>query len=321
MIHNIQNIVIAGAGVMGSSIAQLFAAFSYDVTLYDISPDALEKGRALIAVNQKAAMESGDLTEEKAAEIMRHISFTCKKDRMVSADFLIEAILEQMEAKHSFFREISTLVPENAILTSNTSGLSLTEIAEAVRLPERFCGMHWLNPPHICPLVEVIKSEKTDSRTADIVYDIACDIGRFPVRLQKEVPGFLINRFQFAILREAMNLVENDVATKEDIDHVFKYGLGLRYACLGPFEIADLGGLDTFYQIARYLFCDLSDAKHVHRMLVDLYQNGNFGVKTQKGFYDYGGGRDKEVIRKRDLDFSRLSKYLYGTADSSISPL
>lgn len=315
MIHNIQNIVIAGAGVMGSSIAQLFAAFSYDVTLYDINQDALEKSRALIAVNQKASMETCDLTKEKAAEIMRHISFTCKKDCFASADFLIEAILEKMEAKHSFFREISALVPERTILTSNTSGLSLTEISEAIYLPQRFCGMHWLNPPHICPLIEVIKSEKTSPQTADIVYDIACAIKRFPVLLQKEVPGFLINRFQFAILREAMSLVENGVTTKEDIDHVFKYGLGFRYACLGPFEIADLGGLDTFYQIARYLFCDLSDAKEVHQMLADLYQNGDFGVKTKKGFYDYSNGRDKETVSKRDRDFLKLSKCLYGNAD------
>lgn len=158
----------------------------------------------------------------------------------------------------------------------------------------------------------MVKGEKTKQETADIVYDIACDIHRYPVRLQKEVPGFLVNRFQFAILREAMSLVEAGVAKKEDIDKVFKYGLGLRYACLGPFEIADLGGLDTFYNIASYLFKDISDVGEVHDMLKELYGNGNFGVKSGKGFYDYSKGRDKAILAKRDKDFMKVSKCLFG---------
>ena len=144
-----------------------------------------------------------------------------------------------------------------------------------------------------------------------VVYDLACDIHRYPVCLQKEVPGFLVNRFQFAILREAMSLVEAGVARKEDIDKVFKYGLGLRYACLGPFEIADLGGLDTFYNIAGYLFADISNEKNVHKMLEQLYRDGDYGVKTGKGFYDYGNGRAEEVIAKRDKDFMKVVKCLY----------
>lgn len=311
MVHSIQNIIIAGAGVMGSSMAQLFAAENYTVTLYDINGEALKKSRSLIAVSQQASIKTGDLTEEIAGKINNRIAFTCNKDCFKTADFVIEAIIEKMEAKHRFFEEISPLVPEKAILTSNTSGLSLTEIAKAVLLSGRFCGMHWLNPPHICPLVEVIKGQETTQETADIVYDVACDIHRYPVRLEKEVPGFLVNRFQFAILREAMSLVESGAAKKEDIDNVFKYGLGLRYACLGPFEIADLGGLDTFYRIADYLFPDISDARKVPAMLADLYHKGDYGVKSGKGFYDYSDGRDKEVIAKRDRDFLKISKCLY----------
>lgn len=312
MVHDINNVVIAGAGIMGSSIAQLFAAHEYNVILYDISEEALEKSSSLISVNQAAAMEAGELDEEKAAGIRRRITFSGNKECFQKADFVIEAIIEKMEIKHGFWKEISGIVPETAVLTSNTSGLSLTEIAEAIEKPERFCGMHWLNPPHICPLVEVVKGEKTKQETADIVFDIACDIHRYPVRLQKEVPGFLVNRFQFAILREAMSLVEAGVAKKEDIDKVFKYGLGLRYACLGPFEIADLGGLDTFYNIASYLFNDISNVGEVHDMLKELYGNGNFGVKSGKGFYDYSKGRDKAILAKRDKDFMKVSKCLFG---------
>lgn len=311
MVHNIQNIVIAGAGVMGSSMAQLFALGNYTVTLYDINEEALDKSRSLIAAARRSSINAGELTEEAAKKAGSHITFTCEKNCFQTADFVIEAIIEKMGAKHRFFGEISSLVPEKAILTSNTSGLSLTEISRAVLHPGRFCGMHWLNPPHICPLVEIIKGRETAQETADIVYDVACDIHRYPVRLEKEVPGFLVNRFQFAILREAMSLVESGVAKKEDIDNVFKYGLGLRYACLGPFEIADLGGLDTFYRIAEYLFPDISDAKEVPAMLSELYQKGEYGVKSGKGFYDYSNGRDKEVIAKRDNDFLKVSKCLY----------
>lgn len=322
MVHNMKNIVIAGAGIMGSSIAELFAAFRYKVTLYDINKEALNKSRALIFKDneQDTGMLKAEEKQalEKAQEIRKNILFSSDKECFREADFVIEAIIEKIEIKHRFFEEISCLTPKNAVLTSNTSGLSLAEIAKAVFLPERFCGMHWLNPPHICPLIEVIKGQKTSQETADIVFDVARDIHRFPVRLQKEVPGFLINRFQFAILREAMSLVEDGVATKEDIDNVFKYGLGLRYACLGPFEIADLGGLDTFYRIAEYLFRDLSDTKEIHSMLDDLYCKGEYGVKSGKGFYDYGNGRDIEVIHKRDTDFLKVSKCLYGEREGKI---
>lgn len=296
---------------MGSSMAQLFAGCGYQVALYDISGEAVERSRELIRVNQEAAVQAGELTEEERREVNERIHITCGKDCFTEADFVIEAIIEKMEIKHSFWREISALTPENAVLTSNTSGLSLTRIAEAVKGPERFCGMHWLNPPHICPLVEVIKGEKTSEETAQAVYQMAQDIGRFPVMLKKEVPGFLVNRFQFAVLREAMSLVEAGVCEKEDVDKVFKYGLGLRYACLGPFEIADLGGLDTFYRIAGYLFADISDTKELPPMLAELYEKGDFGVKTGKGFYDYSEGRDQEVISRRDRDFMKISKCLF----------
>ena len=311
MIEDRKHIAIAGAGVMGSSMAQLFAANGYQVILYDISEEAVIKSRDLIRTDQEAAIQAGELTEEERKEIEEHICSTCEKECFKEADFVIEAIIEKMEVKHSFWREVSALVPDRAILTSNTSGLPLTQIAEAVKMPERFCGMHWLNPPHICPLVEVIKGEKTSEKTAEVVCQIAEDIGHFPVMLKKEVPGFLVNRFQFAVLREAMSLVEAGICEKEDVDKVFKYGLGLRYACLGPFEIADLGGLDTFYRIAGYLFSDISDKKDVHFMLKELYEKGDYGVKTGKGFYDNSDGKDVEVLSKRDRDFMKVSKCLF----------
>ena len=306
-----EKIVIAGAGIMGASIAQVFAGKGYEVTLYDIGKAALEKGRELILLNQKTAREEGVLSEKDCEEQRSRIRFSDSQECFRASDFVIEAIVENKEIKKKFWKDVSAVASDSAIFTTNTSGLSITELSEAVCRPERFCGLHWLNPPHICPLVEIICGRDTGEETVEKVKQMSEDVGKVPVVLKKEVPGFLINRFQFAVLREAMSLVETQAATMEDIDRVFKYGLGMRYACLGPFEIADLGGLDTFYRIASYLFPDLSDTKEVPRMLADLAENGAYGVKTGKGFYDYSGGKDREMIEWRDRAFLKIDHCLY----------
>lgn len=311
-IEDIKNVVIAGAGVMGSSMAQNFAQYGYKVSLYDLKDEFLERSKNLIEINQKTSVEKGILTQSESAELLNNIKFTCEKDCFKEADLVVEAIIENIDIKHSFWKEVSEAAPKQAILTTNTSGLSITKIAEAVELPERFCGMHWINPPHIIPLIEVINGDKTAPETSKLVYDISNHIGKKPIMINKDAAGFVLNRFQFAILREAMHIIEQGIASKEDIDNVFKYGLGIRYACLGPLEIADLGGLDTFYNISSYLFKDLSDTKDVSSILSELAKNGEYGVKSGKGFYDYSNGRDKEVIKKRDEDFYKISECLFG---------
>ncbi|QGU95370.1 3-hydroxyacyl-CoA dehydrogenase family protein [Clostridium bovifaecis] len=309
-LNKINKIVIAGAGVMGASIAQIFAENNYTVVLYDIAEQFLQKGRDLIRINQEILIKEGAVTKEQSEKLIGLISYSLDKECFKDADYVIEAIVEKMEVKHEFWNIVSSIVSEDAILTSNTSGLSLTEIAKAVKIPERFSGMHWVNPPHLVPLVEVIKGEKTSHKAAEVVFKLAEKLGKKPV-IVKDAPGFVLNRFQFAVLREAMHIVESGIASMEDVDKVFKYGLGMRYACLGPFEIADLGGLDTFYNIASYLFKDISGAKEVHHLLADLMPEKAYGVKSCKGFYDYPNGRDKEVIEKRDADFIKIAKCLY----------
>jgi 3-hydroxybutyryl-CoA dehydrogenase len=312
-LDSIRNFVVAGAGVMGASIAQILAQRGYPVTIYDLEERFLDKGRTLIHINQQVLIASGDITPEQSEKSMALISYSCNKNCFVGVDFVIEAIIENMDAKHSFWREISELVPGDAVLTSNTSGLSLTEIAKKIKNPERFAGMHWLNPPHIIPLIEVISGEKTSKEYAKLVYNMSLRIGKKPVMLNKDAAGFIVNRIQFAALREALNIVDKGIASLEDVDNVFKYGLGMRYACFGPFEIADLGGLDTFYKISSYLFKDLSNDKEVSPLLENAYINGNLGVKSGKGFYDYSNGKDKEIISKRDNVLIKLSKILYNS--------
>ena len=171
--------------------------------------------------------------------------------------------------------------------------------------------MHWVNPPHIVPLVEVIKGDKTSDATASLVFENALAIGKKPIMVKKDAQGFVLNRLQFAVLREAMHIVESGIASIEDVDNTFKYGLGMRYAAIGPFETADLGGLNTFYNISSYLFADLSDRKTVNDMLTKLFQAESYGVKSGQGFYDYSGGKDQEAIRRRDRMFIKIAKCLY----------
>ncbi len=307
----IKKISIAGAGTMGSSMAQAFAKYGYPVKLYDLFPAALEKAKTLLEINQQAQVDAGDLTPEESAALKERISFVEDINELRDTDFLVEAILEKLDIKQDFYRQLSDVVPPDAILCSNTSGLSITKIAEAVKNPERFAGMHWMNPPHIIPLIEIIKGEKTADETAEIVRQICLKLEKRPVVI-KDAPSFVLNRLQQAILRESLYIVQEGIASPEAIDDVMKYALGFRYACFGPFEICDLGGLDIHYNISTYTFEDLCDAKQPFGLIKECVDNGWLGVKSGKGFYDYSNGRDKEVIKYRDDIFLKLSKCLFG---------
>ena len=309
---DVKRIVIAGAGTMGSSMGETFAKYGYDVTLYDIFPSALEKAGNLIRLNQETEVAEHVVTPEESAALLERIRYSEDKACFEGADLVVEAILEKLDVKHAFWAEISALVPEDAILASNTSELSITAIAEVVKRPERFGGMHWINPPHLIPLIEVIQGKKTDDETAAAIRDMALAVEKKPVIVQ-DAPGFALNRIQLAVLRECLHIVEQGIATPEAVDDVMKYGLGMRYACLGPFEVCDLGGLDIFYNIASYLFEDLADEKAPFGMLADRFEKGQYGVKTAAGFYDYAGGKDAEKIKYRDRMFTKISKCLFNS--------
>ncbi len=311
MKQKIKNVVIAGAGIMGASLAQIFSKYNYNVVIYDNAVAGIEKGKQQIKVNQDELISSRELTKAEAEDILSRISFTTEMNCFEGADFVLEAIVEKMEIKKEFWAKVSQIAGKDVVLASNTSGLSITEIATAVERPGRFCGMHWVNPPHIVPLVEIIFGEKTEKEALQIAWDIAVDLHRKPVMIKKDAKGFVLNRLQYAVLREALYIVENGIASMEDVDNVMKYGLGMRYAAIGPFETVDLGGLDIFRIIGEYLFRDLSDTKEVPDLLKEKYEEGAYGIKTGRGFYDYPGDRVEQVIKKRDADFLKLAKCLY----------
>ena len=307
----IKKIVIVGAGTMGSSMAQIYAKYFDNVVLYNHREETLKKAEENINNNVKTLVDTNNMTQKEADKLLSALSFTTSMDCFKDCDFIAENIVENINVKHEFYKQLSEIVKDDTIITTNTSGLSINEIAKSVKKPERFMGMHWFNPPHLVPLIEIIKGDATSDEVAKQVYDFSLVIEKKPVIVNKDGAGFAANRLQFAILREALDLVDKGVISAEGIDDVMKYGLGFRYACLGPLEVSDFGGLDTFYHISEYLVQDLCAAKEPPKLLKEHFEAGEYGVKSEKGFYDYSNGKAKEATNARDEKFLKLYNALY----------
>ncbi len=304
-IPEIKTIAVAGAGTMGALIAQTFATCGYEVLLWNRSQSGLERGRAIMEENLPSIPQ-----ERQAAAARVHL--TMEQDCFRGADLVIESIAEHLEVKHTFYRQIEPLLKDSCLVATNTSGLSITTLSRAFAAPERFCGMHWINPANLIPLIEVISGEQTAPETAAAVYALAEALGKKPIHV-KDVPGFALNRLQFAILREALHMVETGAVSMEDVDKAVKYGLGLRYACIGPFETADLGGLDIFCGISEYLFADLADDKEPQALLRQKKAEGKLGLKSGEGFFDYSGSRGAEAVAERNRKLTAISNILFET--------
>ena len=302
---------IAGAGTMGSGIAQIFARRGHEVVITDIKEEFLERSKKLVSIFNNNLIEEKLMTSEEAETTMKNISFSVDKNVFSDADLIIEAIVEKMGIKQDFWKEVEEIATEKAIFATNTSGLSINGISEKIKNKSRFIGTHFWNPAHIIPLVELIRGESTSDETIDTLTELVKSIDKVPVLVQKDAPGFIGNRIQFAVLREAMHIAEQGIASFEDIDKAMKYGPGFRYPIIGPLETADLGGLDTFYYISSYLFNELSDVKEPQKVLKDLMDSGELGVKAKKGFYDYSDGKDEEAIRHRDKMFFKMLKHIH----------
>lgn len=313
-LEDIKKIGVAGAGTMGASIAETFAKFGYEVYLYDIFSEQLKKAETLIKLNLETEISEGLQTKEHSEQLLNKITYGTEMERFADTDFIIEAILEKMDVKKEFWTKISEIVSPTAILASNTSALSITEQATVVKNPERFAGMHWINPPHIIPLIEIVLGEKTSPETAQYIYDVCEQLGKKPVKI-KDAPGFVLNRLQSAVVRESLHIVEEGISSMEDVDKVMKFALGFRYAILGPFEVGDFTGLDIVNDYTSTVFKDLSNRTEPFGILKELYNKNELGIKTGKGYYDYSNGKDIEHIRYRDEMYTKLAKLLFNSED------
>jgi 3-hydroxybutyryl-CoA dehydrogenase len=311
-LEDIRDVAIIGAGTMGAGMSWCFAQGGHRVRLYDVSPQQLEKACARIDAIQRLFVEEALLPHHGAEAAREQITTTTVlEEALAGAQYVLEAAPERLALKQELFQQFEQICPPTAILATNTSGLRITDIASACQHPERVGGMHWANPPELVPLVEVIRGEQTSDETVRLIYEVTQRLGKVPVIVNKDIPGFVSNRLQYAVLREALHLVETGVVSPQDVDRTLKCGVGFRYPWLGPLETVDLGGVDIFYNISKYLLKELSNMSEPPEFFAKLMEEGRLGIKSGAGFYDYPPGALEEVLRKRDLYFIRQLRLIH----------
>lgn len=295
--HEIRNITVLGAGMMGPGIAQLFAVKGYNTTVWGLEK---ELPGIVDTIRSNLLMMAGygiGLESEIEPAIARVRTTSSLEDAVADADFVEEAIVENLEIKQEYFRKMDRLCKENVILATNTSVISPTEIALKSKHRERIVGTHFWNPPHLIPLVEVVKARDTSDDTMDRTMALMADIGKKPVRVKKDVPGFLANRLQHALWREAISIVENGIADAAEVDEAVKNSFGLRLPVLGPIENADLVGLDLTLAIHNYVLKHIEDSHLPSPILKEKVDRGELGIKTGKGFKEWSK-ESSEALRK-----------------------
>lgn len=287
-VEEVNRIAVIGVGLMGHGIAQEFALAGYPVSIYDVSEDKLQQAVLNIGSNLHMLAEIGIIAEERIAPTLSNLHPGTKLPEVVStADFVIEAVFENLELKQGIFRQLDQSCPEHTILASNTSTIMPSMLAAVTRRPGKVLVTHYFNPPYLLPLVEIVRHKTTTEETVRVVHDLLSSIGKNPAVVQKEVPGFVGNRLQLALFREALSIVEQGIATPEDVDTIVKTGFGRRYAAAGPFEIWELAGWDLILAISEYLQADLESSKEISALLKNKVEKGELGTKTGKGFFDW----------------------------------
>ncbi|NML31528.1 3-hydroxyacyl-CoA dehydrogenase family protein [Paraburkholderia sp. G-4-1-8] len=295
---------VVGTGLMGVGIATQAALHGYRTIVHDVDPTRL----ASVAPKAQAVLDelidAGRIDAAAKQAALARIETQVRLDAIAEARFVIEAIPEVLELKHRLYATLNGLLAADAILASNTSGFPPDQLATPLRAKERFVIAHFWNPPHMIPLVEVVPGSATAPEVTAQTATLMSAIGMEPVVLAKAIPGFVGNRLQFAVLREALNIVRSGAATPEVVDRVMKASLGRRWGIVGPFESADMGGLDTYVDIASHLLPQLAKDEDVIDLLREQVDAGRVGVRSGAGFHDWDEARLARVRegRKRVIE-------------------
>ena len=308
----VKKVGVIGAGTMGHGIAQAYAQEGYPVTITDVAKSALTGVKDRIKSNLGTLAREGLIPEKEIENIMGRITVVDSLENAVrDADLVTEAVFEDLPTKTGIFHEMEKFCSPECLLASNTSSFPMTQISSQMEKPDRAIVTHWMNPPYLVPLVEVVPGEKTSEETYKTAHEILVKIKKVPVKVQKEILGFLINRIQAAMNREVYHLVEVGAASAEDIDRAVVTSLGFRLAFLGPLLVRDLAGLDVECKVADTILPVLDSSTQPNRLLKDMVDRGDYGTKTGKGFFSYTPESIAELIKERDRRFIHLLKELY----------
>ncbi len=295
----IHRIAVIGAGIMGHSIAQDFALAGYDVALNARSEESLARARGAIEGDLKRLVGLGVITGQKAATVLPRIRTTPVLEEAVrDADAVFESVFEDVVLKTEIFQQLDALSPPHAILASNTSSLRMSDFVGGIGRRDKALMTHYINPPHLVPLVEVTRTEHTSEETIETICTLLTRAGKRPVRLEQEIPGFIVNRLQAAMVREALSLVDKGVISAEGLDAVIKTSFGRRWAVAGIFEVWELVGWDLVLAACGGLLPDLESGTELAPLLKKMVDRGDLGVKSGKGFYQWTP-EEAEAVRHR----------------------
>jgi len=291
-----KNIAVIGAGTMGNGIAHTFAQCGYNVNLIDISQSAIDRGMATISKNLDRMVAKEKISEADKAETLGNITtYTSLKEGVATIDLVVEAATENFDLKLKIFKDLDELSPANAILATNTSSISITQIAAATSRPEKVIGMHFMNPVPIMKLVEIIRGYNTSDEVTNIIMDMSRNLKKVPTEVN-DYPGFVANRILMPMLNESIETLYNGVAGVQEIDTVMKLGMAHP---MGPLQLADFIGLDVCLSILNVMYDGFKNPKYAPcPLLVNMVAAGKLGVKSGEGFYDYSESRKAEKVVK-----------------------
>lgn len=308
-VEDIRKMAVIGSGVMGHGIAEVYALNGYPTSMMDVNDEFLDRGMRQIRAELKTLVANEFVTEKQSEEALNRISTTTSiKMAVEGCNFVTEAVTEELKLKRGIFAELEKHTTGDSILATNTSALMITKIAQGLRRPDRVIGTHFSVPPHIIPGVEIIRGKRTSDRTFKIAYELMKKIGKVPFVVKKEIDGFLLNRLQLALGREAFYLVEKGVATIEDVDICLNSVLGLRWATVGPFRQMDSAGIDTATRVWRYILPSISNSRRIPKAMLEKVAKGDVGMKARKGFHDYTKFGLEDVTIERDNGFVKTLK-------------